>query len=130
MNKTNVALYFITHEGIASPLLKIAGDILKKTLDNTAYIEIKMDANIEQSIANASTAIEQLDKQKGLLICTDLYGSTPSNIAQKLSDHFPSNFISGINLPMLLRLFNYQHNDLSSLTEKALDGGRRGIQQH
>lgn len=130
MSEPTVALYFVTHTGIASPLLKIASDILNKPLDNIAHIEIEMDANVAQSIINASSSIEKLDTQKGLLICTDLYGSTPSNIAQKLTDRFSGNFISGLNLPMLLRLLNYRHHDISSLTEKALDGGRLGIQQH
>jgi len=130
MSLPNVALYLVTHEGIASSLLKIASDILKKPLDNISYIEIKMDAHVENSIATASTAIEQLDTQNGLIIFTDFYGSTPSNIAQKLSDHFHSHFISGINLPMLVRLLNYRNKDIDTLTEKALDGGRLGIQQH
>jgi len=130
MSHKNVALYLVTHEGIASSLLKIASDILKKPLNNISYIEIKMDAHVEDSIATACTAIEQLNTQNGLIICTDFYGSTPSNIAQKLSDHFHSHFISGINLPMLVRLLNYRNKDIDTLTEKALDGGRLGIQQH
>ena len=129
MSHTNVALYLVTHEGIASSLLKIACDILKKPLDNISYIEIEMDAHVEKSIATASIDIEQLDRQHGLIICTDFYGSTPSNIAQKLSDHFHTHFISGINLPMLVRLLNYRDDDINTLTEKALDGGRLGIQQ-
>lgn len=130
MNHKNVALYLVTHEGIASSLLKISGDILKNSLDNISYIEIKMDAPVEKAIANASSAIEQLDTQNGLIICTDFYGSTPSNVAQKLSDHFHSHFISGINLPMLVRLLNYRNQDINTLTAKALDGGRLGIQQY
>ncbi len=126
----SVALYFVTHKGIASHLYRIADAILQLPAENLAFIEIPMGADIKICTDKAIRAIEKLNKQSGLIIITDLYGSTPGNIAQTLSDKFPSNFISGINLPMLVRLLNYRDEPLDSLTAKAISGGRNGIQQH
>ncbi len=125
-----VALYLVTHEGIASPMLKIATAILNKAQQNIATIEIKMDADVAQSTQLASHAIEKLDTRDGLIIITDIYGGTPSNIASQLSDKFHSQFISGLNLPMLIRLLNYRNEALAPLMKKALDGAHDGISQH
>ncbi len=126
----SVALFFVTHEGIASTLLTVAADILQKSPDNVAFIEIKMDASVSSAIHEGCLSIDNLDTENGLIIITDIYGSTPSNIAQALADKFHSHFISGVNLPMLIRLLNYRKNDLDSLTQKALKGGIDGIQKH
>ncbi len=126
----SVALYFVTHEGIATSLLNIADAILRFPVNNAAHLEILMDTDVETCTTTAIKAINQLELQPGLIIITDLYGSTPGNIAQKLAHTFQSNFISGINLPMLLRLLNYRNEPLHTLTEKAISGGRDGIQQH
>ena len=63
----------------------------------------------------------------GVLVLTDLYGSTPSNIACKLRRHGHVRVVSGVNLPMLIRVLNYPDLDLDSLKEKALSGGRDGV---
>jgi len=62
-----------------------------------------------------------------VLILTDLYGSTPSNIANRLIDTHNARAISGANLPMLLRILNYPDMDLEALCDKAADGARDGI---
>jgi PTS system ascorbate-specific IIA component len=63
-----------------------------------------------------------------VLILTDAFGSTPSNIAHRIAQRSRANVISGVNLPMLIRIFNYCSDSLDSLTQKAAEGGIRGIQ--
>ena len=58
---------------------------------------------------------------------TDLYGSTPSNIAASLASRGKVRIVSGLNLPMLVRVLNYPGDDLPSLADKAMSGGNRGI---
>ena len=60
----------------------------------------------------ASHACSELDEGYGVLVLTDLYGSTPSNIAHQLMDRHRINIISGTNIPMLLRILNYQYSNL------------------
>ena len=62
-----------------------------------------------------------------MLILTDLYGSTPSNIANRLIDTHNASVISGANLPMLLRILNYPEMSLEALCDKAANGARDGI---
>ncbi len=126
----NVALYFITHEGIVSQLLKVACSIVRKPVENIAYMEIPLDADVESYTRQSVKAVAQLDTASGLIIITDIYGATPSNIAQTLTDEFQATLISGLNLPMLLRLLNYRNEKLPQLITKAITGGKSGIQQH
>ena len=59
-------------------------------------------------------------------VLTDMYGSTPSNIACRLTGTH-TKVVAGINLPMLIRVLNYPRLTLTELAEKALSGGRDGI---
>ena len=59
---------------------------------------------------------------------TDLYGATPHNIAQRVAcGERRTTVLSGLNLPMLVRVFNYPDDDLDTLASKAAEGGTRGI---
>ncbi len=126
----STALFFITHEGIASNLITIGEAIIQKTNNNLSYFEIPMDADINLIIEVIEDKLEQLDIEEGLLIITDIYGSTPSNIAQKIADKHRADLISGVNLPMIIRLLNYRDETVESLIHKALDGAKQGIQRH
>ena len=81
----------------------------------------------DQLMARAEEMIEALDNGHGVLVLTDLGGSTPSNIAAKLARVKNIRIVGGVNIPMLLRVLNYPDLDLDGLTEKALSGGRDGI---
>lgn len=126
----NIALFFVSHEGIAGNLLTIAEAIMHQSGTNLDYIEVPMDTPILQIQEKADQQLQQLDLSDGIIFFTDTYGSTPGNIAQQLARAHNSVIISGINLPMVLRLLNYRDNDLQSLIKKAIDGGRKGIDLH
>lgn len=126
----SVALVFITHEGIASNLINIGEAILQKTNDNLCHLDIPMDADINSMLENIDKQLEQLDTTQGLLVITDIYGSTPSNIAQLVADKYHADLISGVNLPMVIRLLNYRDENLATLLKKALDGAKKGIQHN
>jgi PTS system ascorbate-specific IIA component len=72
--------------------------------------------------------LKVLDRGAGVLVLTDLYGATPHNIAQQVAcDELTNCVLSGLNLPMLLRIFNYPRDDLQTLASKAAEGATRGI---
>ena len=124
----SVALFFITHEGIANSLLNIGEAIIQKPNENLAYSEVPMGADIEKTTGDIETQIKQLDTIEGLIFITDIYGSTPSNIALRLAQEHGAALISGVNLPMIIRLLNYRDRTKTELIEKSLDGAQQGIQ--
>ena len=71
--------------------------------------------------------LHEIDQGDGTLILTDMYGSTPSNIACGASERHDIRIISGLNLPMLIRVLNYPHLNLNELEQKAITGGQDGV---
>ena len=75
------------------------------------------------------TAMIAQDSGDGLLVLTDVYGATPDNLARYFSTECNARVISGINLPMLLRVLNYADQPLEQLCQTALTGGIKGVQK-
>jgi len=74
-------------------------------------------------------SITRLNSGHGVLILTDICGATPNNLARYFSELDEIKVISGLNLPMLVRVLNYIKRPLAELSEIALAGGHKGIQQ-
>jgi PTS system ascorbate-specific IIA component len=123
----SIALFFVTHEGIASNLLTMGESIIQKTNSNLSFIEVPMDAPIDKILEQSSQKLKQLSTDDGLFFITDIYGSTPSNIARQLAHKYKAHLLSGVNLPMVIRLLNYRDDSAEDLLQKALDGAHQGI---
>ena len=124
----SIALFFITHEGIASNLLHIAEAIIQKQNNNLSFIEVPMDADLDTIINSIESKLNSLNLNRGILFITDIYGGTPSNIAQLLATNYDANLISGVNLPMIISLLNYRNKTEQVLIQKALGDAHKGIQ--
>jgi PTS system ascorbate-specific IIA component len=82
----------------------------------------------QQKEAEGRRLIEQLDTGKGVLILCDVFGATPSNIAQRLQVPGKVEGVAGVNLPMLLRVVVCSNSkSLAEMAQRALDGGRECI---
>lgn len=123
----SVGLLIITHGQLGPALLKSATDILGCCPLAAKALEAPSDCNPDSILEQARAAAESLDSGDGVLVLTDLYGSTPSNISCRLQQFHKTNIIAGINLPMLVRVLNYPALQLDELTHKAISGGRDGV---
>ena len=123
----NTALFFITHDGIASSLLHIGESIIGRPMSNLAYHEVAMDSSVLQAMKSIESKLQTLDLSDNLIFITDIIGATPSNIAQQLAAKYDAKLISGVNLPMVIRLLNYRDTDIRELTSKAIDGARDSV---
>lgn len=126
----SVALLLITHEKIATSLMDVASSIVNDAPENYACVEVPMDASVDTMETVARGKFDQLDKTDGTLILTDLYGSTPSNIANKFATQENTHLVSGLNLPMLVKIMNYRDLPLSELVTQILSGGKQSITLH
>lgn len=123
----SVGILLITHNCIGQELLSTARDTLGFCPVQTACLNVLRDADTDTLRERASRMADELDTGDGILVLTDAYGSTPSNIASNLEARGRYSVVAGINLPMLLRVFNYPRLSLVELEEKALTGGQDGI---
>jgi len=122
-----VGVLLISHNEIGQSLLDNALDMFERRPLPCEHLPVYQDDDPVQSLQRARKLKHQLNQGDGVLILTDLYGSTPSNIAQRLLDEGDTRVVSGMNLPMLVRIFNYPQLPLGELAERALDGAREGI---
>ena len=123
----STGLLIITHNQIGAALLATATHMLESCPLESRALEIDNNGNPDEVNQQAREFIEQLDHGDGVLVLTDMYGSTPSNIAAKLLSRGKVNVVAGINLPMLVRVLNYADLNLDDLTDKAVSGGHDGI---
>jgi mannose PTS system EIIA component len=123
----SVGLLIISHDGIGPAILGTATFMLNGCSLQTRLLAASRDCDPDELIADASEQIAALDEGDGVLILTDLYGSTPSNVAKIFSSKSRVRTVTGMNLSMLMRVFNYPQLDLEQLAEKAVSGGRDGI---
>ena len=124
-----VGILLITHEGIGTALRGVAERLLTPMPLRVEVLEVPFDADPEAILPAASAALRRADGGDGVLVLTDLYGATPSNLAGRLSRlGTPVRRVSALNLPMLLRVLNYADLALDELPAIAIAGGRNGVQ--
>lgn len=122
-----IGLLLITHNRIGDALLDIATHMLGVCPLATEVLAVFPDSDPDAMLKEALQRVEALDRGGGVLVLTDIYGSTPSNIARRLMENHHVKVVAGLNLPMLVRVLNYHRLSLSELADKALSGGRDGI---
>ena len=123
-----VGILLITHEGIGSAMLAVATRLLSKLPLACEAFEVPFDGDPESQLPLASAALRRVDQGHGVLILTDLYGATPSNLAAKLARlGTPVRRVSAVSLPMLMRVMNYAELPLEELPAVAAAGARNGV---
>lgn len=92
-----------THGNLGNELIK-AAELIKGPLDDILHVSVDQTKNVEDLKKEISNAIKKLDKGKGVLILTDLFGGTPSNISLSFIKEGKVEVLTGVNLPMVLKL--------------------------
>lgn len=124
----SVAILLVTHEGIGPRVLAVAERMMGRLPLPAEALEVRFDADPDAMLIAASAAMRRIEQGDGVLVLTDLYGATPANIAARLM-FLGSQVrrVAGLNLPMLLRTFNYPDLDLDAMAAAAAAGARMGV---
>lgn len=123
----SVGILLVTHGKLGQNLLETMRHMLGELPLRHDALEVHLVQNHEGLILQGQKLADRLDDGDGVLVLTDAFGSTPSNIANKLSAGRSVRVVSGINLPMLVRIFNYPRLALPEMAQCAVEGGQRGI---
>ena len=125
-----VGILLVTHKGIGTALLAVAGKLMPNLPLQAEAFEVAFDSDPGTMLPAASAALRRVDTGDGVLVLTDLYGASPSNLAARLA-HLgtPVSRVSGLGLPMLLRVMNYAELGLDQLPAVAAAGARNGVVQ-
>ncbi len=120
-------ILLITHPGIGASILAIATALMRQLPLQAEAFEVPLDADLEILLPQASSALRRVDSGEGVLVLTDLYGASPSNLAGQLARlGTPVRRVSALSLPMLLRVMNYPEQGLDQLPATAAAGTRNG----
>ena len=121
-----VGILLVTHSDIGKQLLLTATSVFGK---NPFQVELLSVDNYDQPNDVRELAekyVKFLDNGAGVLILTDIIGTTPSNIASSIN-HGKIKIVAGLNLSMILNVFNYPEDSLDQLSIKAIEGGIQGV---
>jgi PTS system ascorbate-specific IIA component len=101
--------------------------VLNKRPQHIAQLGIAAQDDPLDALPLARDLVKLVDSGNGVLILTDIYGATPSNLAMKLLSPGRVEGIAGVNLPMLLRAIAYRDKDMETLMTRTVAGGRDGV---
>ncbi len=123
-----VGVIVVTHCNLGKELIAAAELVVGEELRQFQSVSIDPKESFEQIREKIIEAIRKVDGGQGILILTDMYGGTPSNISLSFLEEKKIDVITGVNLPMLLKLATYQNDmDLEQLALYITEYGQKNI---
>jgi PTS system mannose-specific IIA component len=98
-----IGLVLVTHGRLAEEMLAALEHVVGSQ-SNVATICIGPDDDMEQRRADIVEAVSRVEQGQGVIVLTDMFGGTPSNLAISIMDRASIEVIAGVNLPMLIKL--------------------------
>jgi PTS system mannose-specific IIA component len=122
-----IGVVVVTHGQLATELLN-AAETIAGDLPGFAAVSIGWHEDTEDARGEIEQAIARVEQGAGVLILTDMFGGTPSNLAMSFLAQGRIEVITGVNLPMLIKLVNLpEQSDLLAVARDMRDQGRNAI---
>jgi PTS system ascorbate-specific IIA component len=121
-----VGVLIITHGATGAALLAAAGHVLGASQSGVRTIDVEPGDDPSAVEAGARRDLAAIDDGSGVIVFTDVYGATPSNVAGRLIEPGHVEAVAGVNLPMLIRALAYRALPIEQVLSRALEAGRRG----
>jgi PTS system ascorbate-specific IIA component len=126
-----IGVLLVTHGEIGTALLASANQILGGAPAQVMTLSVWRQDDPDDLVLRARELLEQIDAGDGVLVLTDIFGATPGNVVSRLLDDGRVEGVSGVSLPMLLRVLTGRNgsgaNKLRGAVERALSGGAEGV---
>jgi PTS system mannose-specific IIA component len=122
-----VGILIIAHGTLGESLIHCASHVLNKRPPRLRQLGVTAQDDPLLMLPQARALVKELDDGSGVLILSDMYGGSPSNIAAKLLIPGRVEGVAGVNLPMLIRALTYRDKPLATLMMKAVSGGCEGV---
>ena len=122
-----VGILLVTHGNLGRELLNTCELIMGKQ-QNVITLSLKYGDSVEKLRQDVKRSIQVLNHGRGVLVLTDLFGGSPSNVVAHNMRELDFKCLSGVNLPMLIEAFNFRDScNLDELIEKTYKAGSDGI---
>ncbi|HWA14601.1 MAG TPA: PTS fructose transporter subunit IIA [Burkholderiales bacterium] len=124
-----VGILIIAHGTLGESLIHCASHVMGSRPPHLMQIGVSIQDDPQRVLPQAIKMVRGLDQGSGVLVLTDVYGATPSNIATRLLIPGKVEGVAGVNLPMLVRALTYRNEPLRTVIAKATSGGIEGVMQ-
>ena len=125
--EASIGIIIVGHGKLGSSMLRTAESIIGPQSDCVS-ISVDVAHEVEEAIRRLNDAAQLLDKGEGVIVLTDMFGGAPANMALSLLAQHKVEVITGVNLPMLLKVLeNRGAAPLPELARMAADAGKAGI---
>jgi PTS system mannose-specific IIA component len=123
-----IGILVVTHCQLGEALIAAAEFIIGSKPKAMLFVSIDINENADKLRKKIAEGIKTVDKGKGVLILTDMFGGTPSNLSYSFLEEDRVEVISGVNLPILIKAENLQSgNELNKLAKKLEVFGKKSI---
>lgn len=123
-----IGIVVVTHSGLGEALIEAAESIMEGPLGGATSVSVDLKQSAEEMRKKINSGIKTVDKGKGVLILTDMFGGTPSNLSLSFLEEGRIEVLTGVNLPLVIRAAKMRKDkDLNELAESLLSYGRRSI---
>ena len=121
-------ILLVTHANLGSALIETVEFILGKTQDNLFSVSINIQENPDTLRKKIKKGISKVRSDNGVIILTDMFGGTPSNLSYSFLEEGQVEVISGVNLPILLKAVTARSKmDMETLTLSLVEHGKKSI---
>jgi mannose PTS system EIIA component len=122
-----IGVLLVTHGDIGHAILASAEQILDEIPAQVATLSVWRQDDPDDLVLRARELLESLDAGDGVLVLTDIFGATPGNVVSRLLDDGRIEGVSGVSLPMLLRVLTGRNRSLAGAVQRAMSGGAEGV---
>jgi PTS system mannose-specific IIA component len=117
----------VTHGRLATELVN-AAEMIVGEINHITAVSIGWHDDVDIARTEIERSIERVNAGNGVLILTDMFGGTPTNIAMTFLDDYPVEVVTGVNLPMIIKLAAQLPEDtLSDIAKRVRDQGQKNI---
>ena len=122
-----IGVLVVSHGAIAEALLSSAEQILGVKQAQVAALGVSRNDDPDRVLEKARGIVARLDQGQGVLVLADMFGATPCNVAARLLADGRVEGVSGVSLPMLVRVLSGRNGSLPAAVQRALSGGAEGV---
>ena len=122
-----IGILIVAHGTLGESLIHCASHVMGKRPQYLRQLGVTVHDDPEAILPQGRELIRFLDQGQGVLVMTDIFGATPSNIACNLLVPDRVQGVSGINMPMLIKALTYREQSMEVLIQKALLGAQEGV---
>ena len=126
-SRNMIGVVLVTHGNLATELVKVMEHVVGPQ-DQLTTITIEPDDDMEKRREDILNSVRFVDKGLGVIILTDMFGGTPSNLAISIMEQAKIDIIAGVNLPMLIKLASVRSTEtISDAVAQAREAGQKYI---